>query len=109
MCVILVSGLAALLLYDALRERDPHEVGTFRLTHADGGFALVYDTQRDDDCVAVFRERVVLAVERSLKETLGACRLDGHVDGDGAAVVLSTAAANGDREHREVVWQGRCV
>ena len=105
MCGISLSGLAALLLHEALDESVADETSAFRLTRLQGGFALVHDTPRDDDCVAVFRERVVLMIEPTLKDALGACRVDGQVDDDGAAILLRKSSREGDGTGAEVIWR----
>ncbi len=108
MGVISLSGLAALLLYEDLQASGADATSTFRLTRTEDGFALVHDSQCDEDCVAVFRNQVVLAIDPSLKEMLGPCRLDGRVDADCAEVVLCKAGRNEDGEEAEVIWQCSC-
>ena len=101
---MVVSGLAGLYLYEALAATNVAPAHTFCL-RADGN-AVVFGTGpvRADDCVAVFRDRVVFAAERSLCDHFGACRLDANLHGDGVNLQLRKWDPLVEST-QEVLWQ----
>ncbi len=105
MCVIVLSGLAALILFEALEATGQNDSSAFRLTRTDDGYSLVRGTPGKDDCVAGFRERVVLVVERSLKDAMGTCRLDARINEHVATILLCIEDGAGEENVTEVVWQ----
>lgn len=105
MSVVALSGLAALLLYQALEARGEDESHTFRLRSSNGGFWIVPGTVCERDCVALFRGRTVLVVDPAEKEALGTCRLEAQVEEQMSVIYLKTEARHSCESASVLVWR----
>ncbi len=105
MSEITLSGLAGLFLYEYLDAEKIAPPGTMRLRRDNDDYCLEVDEARPDDCVAVFRNRVVLAVERALSESLGPCRVGADMVGDAVSVYLTGATETRGATVESVIWQ----
>jgi hypothetical protein len=103
---ILVSGLAGLFLYEALDAAQVPPSETFCLRPQGDGYSFATDVFDSSDCVATFRDRVVIAAPRELCDGLGACRLEAHLNGDSVSLLLRKLEPDGEGSP-EVVWQSK--
>ncbi len=107
-CEVVLSGLAGLLLFEILEAREVDSSMSFRLTSGGGDYSLELDKSGTDDCVAAFKNRIVLVVTRWLKDRMGDCRIDARVDDDDVVTILLCREGQGSGEAgTEIVWQSK--
>jgi hypothetical protein len=104
MSEMVISGLAGVYLYEGLAAANVAPTHTFCLRANGDGYAFGIGAVDADDCVAVFRDRVVFAAARSLLERLGACRLEANLHGGAVNLQLRKGGPTAD-ETQEVLWE----